>query len=80
MKTIINYLLIITILVLSGCVSVAVDEDRAGCFKLDGKGRAGSLTQYVKGDGSGVSVYIGKKLKGKVQITCNINEQEIIYQ
>lgn len=64
---------------LVGCSNVPVDEYRAGCTKVDGSARYGTLTQYVKGDGTGVYVYIGDKLKGKVKVTCSQDTQEIQY-
>ena len=76
------FLAIVLVLVfgmVTGCSTVRVDESRAGCTQIDGKARYGTLTQYVKGDGDGVYVYIGTKLKGKVKVTCSKTKQEIIY-
>ena len=64
-----------------GCAALSsrntVNEDRAGCVYVDGKGRAGGILQYAKGAAKGVYVYIGKNLKGEVTVTCNANVQEI---
>jgi hypothetical protein len=62
---------------LAGCSSAPVDEDRAGCSFVEGKGRYGTLTQYVKGEGKGVYVYTGGNMKDTAAITCNAKTQEI---
>ena len=80
MKLITNLLLIITTLILTGCASnKPVDDNRAGCTKIDGKARYGTLTQYAKGKADGIYVYVGDKVKGKVKIKCNETTQEILY-
>lgn len=69
------------LLLLTGCSTFSVDENRAGCHYNDGKGSAryGSFTQYAKaqGDVKGVSGYVGENLQGKVSIMCNESTQQI---
>lgn len=60
-------------MLLSGCSSMEVDPNRAGCYY--GDARYGSLTQYIKGKGA--HIYRGKNMKD-VLIICNKTMQEVI--
>lgn len=55
-----------------------VHPDRAGCSYLDGKGRYGTLFNYLKGDAEGAHIYVGSNLQGKLYIICNSQSQQII--
>lgn len=62
-----------------GCVNMDVKDERAGCTYLDGKGRYGLMfTNYIKGEGKGAHVYVGKKVPKGLKITCNANTQEVL--
>ena len=70
--------LLICGLLLSGCSTIEVNEYRAGCTVIDGKARYGYV-QGVSGKAIGAYVYIGKLLRGKVNVTCSKDKQEILY-
>lgn len=66
------------ILLLPGCSTIEVNEYRAGCTLIDGNAKYGYV-QGVEGKATGVYVFIGKLLRGKVTVTCTKEKQEIIY-
>lgn len=74
MKKIVGILILI---LLTGCASQAVNENRAGCTFIDGTARYGSFTQYVKGDAKGVHVYVGEAMPSGITLTCNAEKQEL---
>lgn len=70
-----NIILITLFYLLVGCSTIDVNPDRAGCTFIDGQGRYGTLTQYIKGNSKGVYVHYGNNQKAS--ITCNAETQEI---
>jgi len=67
------------IILLGGCSTIDVNENRAGCTFIDGDGRYGTpVTQYVKGATRGVYAHVGSELlKYDVNITCSDAEQSV---